>query len=875
MSKKNYKYGNPYKFKSLQIFSSSEWMVNSTKKYRRSFDKDEISYLRSQLSFYNKLFDEEEWTAEVTIKVFDISKSGKEKEICDLSSNHIISKDKNIIDVFESWGVDTPGGFWKQGKYICKAYIDGELVGTQEFYIQDVGLVSSNENPYFDVVSLKLYEGPYDGWNQTDRKYLTQFSQKDTRYVWVELSIKSKTNKKWAFEYFINFYDEAGQHKAQMDNLKFIETGSKGQIFTYERGWGNTSPGSWKDDKYSVEIVFMDTLVAAVTFTTGEEEIEGTPEIETSRQTANISEQNIQEISDTEETLEDVLQQLDELIGLENIKQKVKDHIHYLDFLKLRKEKGFEENEKISLHSVFTGNPGTGKTTVVKLLGKIYQKKGLLSKGHVHEVDRADLVGEFIGQTAPKVKEAIEEARGGILFIDEAYMLVRSKDDKKDFGKEVIEVLVREMSDGKGDIAIMMAGYPKETNYMISSNPGLKSRINYFFHFEDYTPDELIQIAEYACDKRSVTLTKEAKDMINKILIESYRNRDRTFGNARFAYSLIDEGKMNMGLRLIKRKDVRKLSNEELSTITLEDVERIEGIKIKKKINIPIEEQLLREAISEMNELVGMNRIKNEINELVKLVRYYRETGKDVLNKFSLHAVFTGNPGTGKTTIARIFGKIYKALGLLERGHIVEVGKEGLVAGFTGQTAIKTKEKIDEAMGGVLFIDEAYALAGGGGQGNFGNEAIEVILKNMEDQRGKFAVIVAGYPDNMETFLRMNPGLKSRFDKTLHFKDYKPDTLYDILAFMLKAEDLVPNPKAEELLRKMIKNMYAKRDKYFGNARTMRKIAEETVRRQNLRMASMPAEKRTPHSIKTVTMADVQDIDVDMNVSSKSGSLGF
>lgn len=872
MQKKDYKYGNPYKLKSLQLYSSSEWMANSTKKYRRVFEKNEISYLRSQFSFYNKLFDEEDWKAKVTIKAFDDTKVPR-KEICSLDSNHTISKEDNVIDVFESWGVDTPGGFWKPGKYTCEAYIDDVYVGSQKFYIQDVGMVNLEKNPYFEIVSLKLFEGKHDGWNQKKRKYLTQFNQEKTRYVWMELKIRNKTNKDWAFEYFINFYDDAGQHKAQMDNLKFIANGKKGDVITYERGWGNKDPGSWKDTQYSIEIVFMDTLVASGIFTMGQEEIEGNPNISTSGRVSAIQQQ-IKEAGNEDETLEDVMARLNELIGLEAIKQKIKDHVNYLDFLKLRRKKGFDDQEDITLHSVFTGNPGTGKTTVVKLLGKIYQKKGLLSKGHVHEVDRADLVGEFIGQTAPKVKEAIDEARGGILFVDEAYMLVRSKDDKKDFGKEVIEVLVKEMSDGEGDIAIMMAGYPKETMYMVNSNPGLKSRIKYFFKFDDYTPDELMQIANFASKKRSVILNSDAEELIRKILTESFRNRDNTFGNARYAYSLIDEGKMNMGLRLMKAKNIDRLSNVELSTIELEDVERIESIKKRKAINIPIDEQMLKEVLHELNMLVGLNRVKNEVNELIKLVRYYRETGKDVLNKFSMHSVFTGNPGTGKTTIARIIGKIYKALGLLERGHFVETGREGLVAGYTGQTAIKTKDKIDEAMGGVLFIDEAYSLSSGSGQGSFGNEAIEVILKNMEDNRGKFAVIVAGYPDNMETFLRMNPGLKSRFDKTLHFNDYKPEVLYNIAVSMLAQEDLVLSKAAEKHVFTYIKELHKKRDKYFGNARTIRRLVEETVRKQNLRMASLETEKRTRHAIKTIKLEDVKDVEVDKPII-KSGNVGF
>jgi len=700
---------------------------------------------------------------------------------------------------------------------------------------------------------------------------LTVFNQKKTKYIWVEFSLKSKTNKAWNLEFFLNFNDDAGQHKAQVETLRFIDKGSKGKIFTYDRGWGNNDPGSWKDDNYSVEIVFMDTLVAATEFSMGTKNEEGESLVSKSSQTA--IQQSVIEEGEENETLEEVMARLNELIGLNTIKQKIKDHVSYLDFLKIRKEKGFDDNEDISLHSVFTGNPGTGKTTVVKLLGKIYQKMGLLTKGHVHEVDRSDLVGEFIGQTAPKVKEAIEEARGGILFIDEAYMLVRSKDDKKDFGKEVIEVIVKEMSDGEGDLAIMLAGYPKETEYMISSNPGLKSRIKYNFKFDDYIPQELLEISQYAAVKRSVKLTTAAKTFVNKTLIEAYRNRDRTFGNGRYAYSLIDEGKMNMGLRLMKSDDIHSLTNEQLSTITKEDVEKIVHLETKRTADIPVDEQLLKETVAELNSLVGLNNIKNNVNELIKLVRYYRESGKDVLNKFSMHTVFTGNPGTGKTTVARIMGKIYKALGLLERGHIVETGRDGLVAGFVGQTALKTKEKIDEANGGVLFIDEAYALSEGG-QNSYGKEAIEVILKNMEDKRGKFAVIVAGYPDNMDNFLRSNPGLKSRFDKTMHFKDYDAETLLLIANYMLDEENLKPDAKAEVLLKDYLISLHKKRDKFFGNARKVRKIVEAAVRNQHLRMASLDSKLRTKKSQNTITEEDIKHITEDEEII-RSGGIGF
>ncbi|MEA2041120.1 MAG: AAA family ATPase [Bacteroidota bacterium] len=873
--KEEQKQSHPYKYKSLKVYSSSEWMFQSTKKYRKVFDKSEVTYLRFHFAFYNKEFDEKDWSAKVSI-ISTKTENGQRKEICTLKNDITVSKLKNVINVYESWGVDNPGGFWKAGDYTCEAYIDGEFVSSQNFHIYDIGKVLPGENPYFEVVGLKLYEGKGAGVLKSKREYLKVFDSTKTHYVWSEITIKPKTNTKFQFEYFTNYFDEAGHPKATTENFELIPNGSKGKVLSFVRGWGNEQPGSWKSSGYSIEIIFMEHLVIGGIISFSAKKKLG--DIEVFKGSRFKGERFIPPTQAPEvkadETLQDIVARLDELIGLKEIKQNIKDHISYLDFLKLRKEKGIVENQEISLHSVFTGNPGTGKTTVVKLLGKIYQKKGLLSKGHVHEVDRAHLVGEFIGQTAPKVKKAIKEARGGILFVDEAYMLVRTRDDNKDFGKEVIEVLVKEMSDGPGDIAIMMAGYPKETMYMVESNPGLKSRVKYFFHFNDYTPDELIDIAVYAQNQKKVTMTPAAKKELKQMLTNAYRKRDHTFGNARFAFSLVDEAKMNMGLRIMNKGNIKKLTKAGVSKIKLEDVKKIAGEDTFTSLNLTVDQELLNESLSELDQMVDMNAIKQQIYELIKLVKYYKETGINVLNKFSLHSVFTGNPGTGKTTIARIFGKVYKALGLLERGHITETGKEGLVAGYVGQTALKAEEMIKKAMGGVLFIDEAYALAGKGGHNSFGHEAIEVILKNMEDYRGKFAVIAAGYPDNMEQFLKMNPGLKSRFDRTLNFEDYSADTLYEILEYMLAQEKLYPDEEAQKYLKYYISNLHKKRDKYFGNARSMRKIAEQAVKKQNLRMADMSAQLRTKQVQKTLTKADIEKIDAVEDIQKASG-IGF
>ncbi len=838
-----------FKFRELKVYSSTEWLADNKKKYRQVFDAKDTGYVYAELSFYNKYYDQKVWQVEVELRCYQLKKN--EKVLCKLNFKRKVSKFDNIVYFREGWGNKKDGVFWKKGVYYWEAKINGEVVGTKYFYIIDSGKAPSKN--LLQLKSLRLYEGQYDDVNEDDRIYMKSFNSEETRYIYLEMRFNNLfKSAEWQGEFFAKFFNQNRELKGQVTRLRKIKLNEESFILT--AGWGSNVKGSWKPGEYQIDLMFLDKLLATIPFQIGDNTAEGEPEVRLTPNFPLIEHSPVQ--LDTE-SFDEVMSRFSQLIGLDDIKNQVENHSKYIRFLHLRKDKGFSDEDGINVHSVFSGNPGTGKTTVARLLGMLYKKMGLLSKGHVHEVDRSDLVGEYIGQTAPKVKEQIEKARGGVLFIDEAYALARSNDDSKDFGREVVEILVKEMSNGPGDMAVIVAGYPKEIQHFVDSNPGLKSRFKHFFEFKDYLPQELSEIAEYAAEKKEVELNADSKSMIDKLIIDAFRSRDRSFGNARFVYDLIDKAKINMGLRVMDSKNPSKLSKKDLSLILQKDVASIDLGKKKHVPNIPIDKELLDESLAELNSLIGIENIKNEITELVSIVSYHKLNGKNVLNNYFLHTVFIGNPGTGKTTVARILTNIYKALGILERGHMVETDRQGLVAGFVGQTATKTAERIEEAMGGVLFIDEAYSLSNFNGlQGDYGNEAIQTILKRMEDQRGEFFVFVAGYPDNMDKFLKANPGLSSRFDKTLRFDDYNADQLAQIADKMIENQGYKISASAQRLLHAITEEMYIKRDKFFGNARAIRKIVLDLIKFQNLRNAKAKSKKTSF----TITNDDVMTL---------------
>ena len=264
----------------------------------------------------------------------------------------------------------------------------------------------------------------------------------------------------------------------------------------------------------------------------------------------------------------------------------------------------------------------------------------------------------------------------------------------------------------------------------------------------------------------------------------------------------------------------------------------------------------MEEALAELDQLIGLKEVKAEVHKLAdfcKIAQEREEAGLKVA-ELSYHCVFVGNPGTGKTTVARSIAKVYHALGILKKGHLVETDRSGLVAEYVGQTAIKTNKLIDEALDGVLFIDEAYTLVNGS-QNDYGHEAIATLLKRMEDDRARLVVILAGYPDDMKRFMESNPGLTSRFSRVIHFPDYTADELADLFRFYAKRNHYELSPDVEKYLNNAIANSTKNRDRNFGNGRWVRNLFEKALERQAIRLAETTG--HTEQELRTLELKDV------------------
>jgi len=562
------------------------------------------------------------------------------------------------------------------------------------------------------------------------------------------------------------------------------------------------------------------------------------------RQGKQVEEQDVEGEVFVPKTEAEIWQELDGFVGM----QSVKDEIHRIidSIREAQREVGPGTKPRIKDHYVFTGNPGTGKTTIARIFADILGALGILPKGQYVEVAAKDLISDVVGGTERNIQEYVDRAMGGVLFIDEAYGF---NDDM--FGKAGIDKLVPILENKKGEFVCIAAGYRDEMKEFMKMNPGLPSRFNKQIEFPDYNAKELELIFLSMAKKKGFSLDEEAQEKLHIEFENMYNRRGETFGNARDVRNFLDTAIERRGVRLRGMSDAEILKEGKL--LIYKDVA---GDGVNRVIDI-------KEVMKELDELVGLESVKESLRDLAVTIRREQQLAqrKNRTPKTNLsHYLFLGNPGTGKTTVARLMGNILYSLGVIGSPEVYEVAREDLVGRYIGETAPKTRETVMKAMGAVLFIDEAYSLSTGG-PSDYGSEAITTLVKMLEDYKGKFVCIAAGYTREMTQFLNMNSGLKSRFDETIIFEDYNADELYRIFVSMAKKKEYFVEDEALVAAKELFERIFATRDQNFGNARTVRRALDRAIK--NLSKRTAFEDDLTDEELMTLKAEDINMIKLE------------
>ncbi|RFU37389.1 AAA family ATPase [Actinomadura logoneensis] len=551
------------------------------------------------------------------------------------------------------------------------------------------------------------------------------------------------------------------------------------------------------------------------------------------------------------------------MVGLAPVKRQVRSLAASIEAAHLRAAAGVP-TEKPLRHLVFVGPSGTGKTSVARVLARIFHAFGLLPTATVVEATRADLVGEYLGATALKTNALVDSALGGVLFVDEAYSLVNAAEGQPDrFGDEAVQTLLKRAEDDRDNLVVILAGYEDRMSAFLDSNPGLASRFGTRVHFPSYSADELLEIAGLHAEQRGDRFDDAARARLRDRFAEVHRRGIvDELGNGRFVRSLTEVAARARDLRVVAADRDRAPTADELVTLTAADVETAFA-ELTERYRGYAETPTLEEALGELDAMIGLAPVKRQVHQIaaqLRVARMRQEQGL-VTRPPTRHFVFTGPPGTGKTTVARVLGRIFAALGLLARPDVVEVQRADLVGDHLGATALKTDRVVDSALGGVLFVDEAYSLANAGYAGGdaFGAEAVQTLLKRAEDDRDRLVVILAGYPDDMDRFLASNPGLASRFGERVDFPSYGPDELLRIAQLVARqGGDSWAEAALDDLALVFQRAVGLGRVDELGNGRFARTLYEKACAVRALRAAEL-GEAATAADLTTLTAEDVHD----------------
>ena len=527
----------------ISLYCDSEEFINGHKKYRSVFRKPECNSFYVDVLLSNTWYFAEKQTANIRL----VLQTASELHICEKS----VEVDLNGIDGETMASVCFSDACLDVGDYSILVFIDEFSEDIVYFHVIDI---PQDYGECFILEDFSFYRRN-KGELQTDYRKcsLTSISLDKLEAIDIFFLARNKLPYNWKSEFIVSLFDQTGMLKERQTNTGQPVTGGDSEQFHFFVYFGKEKKSFWRRGDYRIEVVFMNELIIVAPLTIGDKDVE-TPfnaltvqprRLHGGKKVIAASMLNI-----------DAIEQINSMIGLDAFKKDLKRYIDRVRYNNVRVQAGYRDNP-ISLHSIYLGNPGTGKTTVARLMGKAFHQMGLLTKGHVVVEERNSLTGKFYGTEEEKTNQAIERAKGGVLFIDEAYSLL-VKDDPKDPGRRIIETLLTTLSDESNrDICIIFAGYTMPMIEMLNDNPGLKSRLPNVYHFDDYSVDEMMQIALAYLRTNEYEITQEAIIALRNTVMQAHRIRDHKFGNGRYIISLLqNEVIQNLASRLIATNEI-------------------------------------------------------------------------------------------------------------------------------------------------------------------------------------------------------------------------------------------------------------------------------------------------------------------------------
>lgn len=543
------------------------------------------------------------------------------------------------------------------------------------------------------------------------------------------------------------------------------------------------------------------------------------------------------------------LEKLKAMTGLEKLKQEIEQHLNYIYFIRERQKQGFSDVMP-PLNMILSGNPGTGKTTVARMLGEIYHASGILERPDVWVQDGRNLMTENGMPPEQIAATLLEGAAGGILYIHRADLLPQTEFGVAVFGELLAHIPTEEC----GDTLVVLGGYPDRIAQMLETNPALTQYFPHLFTFEDYTPEELMRIAEEKLKEKNYTFHPKAAETFASLLQKAYAGRNGRFGNVLLVEKILELTIRHMSDRTMHIRHRRELTRQELTTIRKEDIPA-EIFDLPKFERDGFDEQEIHEVLEELNRLVGQPRIKQQIAEFVELARHYSREKTDLASKMSLHWCLTGNSGMGKRTLTGIIARLYRAMGITPHGRITTFKVERLI-GLTEEEARQTiGELLKEAESGILLFDEDSPKL---------NEAagfrdrVHVLLQSqLMEQPGQPYIVYAEPRDYVES---LNGGAEQVTEvvNVLVFEDYTHEELMSILKRLLEKENMKLTATARQYMNGFITSLLSTEERSHASSRLMRIVVDMMVRNCLQRVA------KTGEKASAVEVISVQKQDVAM-----------